>query len=375
MSSSSASHTASLAPPPYTLVDEETVETQVSGDQGSPTVSPQQQQDPAAENQQEAQSDFVYYQLFRDSLPVASHVASDNSSNDPYVGSIARRLIAPPRSFAVLKRNIARAEHVELGDITAIHPNSDDWDITLLDSDRVSFNIGAPGTSAGSPIVIMLADGSQSTPNNPTSAPNSPTVLSGQRSGRRSAPPAPPARPAPSPPSARPAPPAPPAPSALPPPPAPPAPSARPAPPPPPGRLGRVGGGPNQRPIVAALQERFGQPAVRYPGMDTLAPNLDNNNGPPSPVVANNDLEEEVHRLREKNVELQSKYDSLAKLYMQLRTEHLDILALAKRVRSNNAQSGGAFRDGNLADAIRQGGASLRQGPAPPRTNINGWGQ
>ncbi|KAF8308946.1 hypothetical protein DL93DRAFT_2100337 [Clavulina sp. PMI_390] len=97
--------------------------------------------------------------LFRNSLPIA--IRGSSVSDDPYVGCIARKLLPPPRTIAVLKLNIARTERLRLEDITNVHCSvDDDWDTIpeLVDSDHVSFSIGAPGTSAETPIVIILAD-------------------------------------------------------------------------------------------------------------------------------------------------------------------------------------------------------------------------
>ena len=77
----------------------------------------------------------MYYQLFEDGLAVPVKCAIPNS-DEPTVGRVRMRDIAPPHTILVLKRAIAKAESINRTRVTALFALSTSTDGPLDDGER-----------------------------------------------------------------------------------------------------------------------------------------------------------------------------------------------------------------------------------------------
>ncbi|KAF8307265.1 hypothetical protein DL93DRAFT_2159585 [Clavulina sp. PMI_390] len=95
---------------------------------------------------------YLYYQLFQSDQTIPSYYSSD--TGNPAVGKILRISIAPPKTFGVFRRGIARLEGFEAPDALNVYlPESDN---PVPEANRISFIPGAPGTLADDPLSIII---------------------------------------------------------------------------------------------------------------------------------------------------------------------------------------------------------------------------
>ncbi|KAF8308947.1 hypothetical protein DL93DRAFT_2100338 [Clavulina sp. PMI_390] len=118
---------------------------------------------PAANRQthfvtQEPQAEFLYYRLFRGATPVKSWQPLDPAT--PHLARVARSMLAPPRTFAVLKQYVAQLEEFDPTTIDTVFMDADAVD----ENTRILFDIGAPGTREEAPFLITLRERSLKKP-------------------------------------------------------------------------------------------------------------------------------------------------------------------------------------------------------------------
>ncbi|KAF8299646.1 hypothetical protein DL93DRAFT_2161065 [Clavulina sp. PMI_390] len=113
--------------------------------------------------------------LFQSDQPIPSYYCADISNRA--IGKILRISVAPPKTFGLFRRAIAKLEGFEAPDALNVYlPESDD---PVQETTRISFIPGAPGTLADDPLSIIIVYSAQRKSHIPgVLSPNSPSPWS-----------------------------------------------------------------------------------------------------------------------------------------------------------------------------------------------------